>query len=441
MRLIDRMLLRLLGESGFRLRLTRRFEKDLQAFLQSGQQIKFKTVAKPDVSVIIPVFNSAHHTYRCLRSLAADTSVSMEVIVYDNASNDATAELLQRCKNITVVENAENIGFVGAVNAASRHAHGRFVLLLNNDTTILSGSLRDATGVFDTEPNVGAVGVRIKLASGHLQEAGCIIFQEGTTNGYLRGRKTNDPGGMYMRDVDFCSGVFLLMERSQFRSMGGLDEVFAPAYYEDTDLCMRLRAKGLRIVYTPSILVEHFEFGSQPSAAAFSAISEQRPLFMQRWQAALNSEGYHERKVSNEIASRRLVPRPRLLLVLDQGLPEDIPVSIRMAIQSAIGNRWTVSLFIMGLRHVSWPEFHALYGNKIELIFNRRSSGLLKLLRARKNYFDLVAALGAQSSAALEKLRKSAPDCLAGAESFMGMKASELEQIVEKLSARKTTQG
>lgn len=441
MRLVDRILLRWLGESGFRLRLTRRFEKDLQVFLQSGQQIKFKTVAKPDVSVIIPVFNSAHHTYRCLRSLTADTSVSLEVIVYDNASNDATAELLQRCENIIVVKSAANLGFVGAVNAASRHAHGRFVLLLNNDTTILSGNIRDATGVFDTEPNVGAVGVRIKLASGQLQEAGCIIFQDGTTDGYLRGRKTNDPGGMHMRDVDFCSGVFLLMERNQFASMGGLDEVFAPAYYEDTDLCMRLRARGLRIVYTPSILVEHFEFGSQPSAAAFAAISGQRPLFLQRWQAALNSEGYHKRKVSSEIASRRLVPRPRLLLVLDQGQPEDIPVSMRMAIQSAIGNGWTVSLFIMGLRQVSWPKFHALYGNKIELIFNRRSNELLKLLKARKNYFDLVAALGPQSSVALEKLGRRAPDCLAGAESFAGVDASHLAEIVEKLSDDKTTQG
>ena len=441
MRLIDRFILQFLGKNHFRSHLTRRFKNNLQAFFQSGRQIKFNAAANPDVSVIIPVFNSAHHTYRCLQSLVAEPNVSLEVIIFDNASTDATTELLQRCENITVVRSAENLGFVGAVNAAARHANGRFMLILNNDATILSGSIRDATGIFDAEPNVGAVGPRIKLATGHVQEAGSIIFQDGTTDGYLRNKKNDDPSGMYMRDVDFCSGVFFLMERSQFASIGGLDEAFAPAYYEDTDLCMRLRARDLRIIYNPSILVEHFEFGSQPSAAAFAAISERRPIFLQKWQATLDSEGYDKPEVPNEIASRRLVARPRLLLILDRGAPEKLPGSIRSSIQSAIGKNWKVSLFIMGLRHVSWQKFHALFGNKIELIFNRRSDELFKLLLARKGYFDLIGAIGPQSTAALQKLRSIAPDCLTGTECFMGAEASKLEQIVEKLSDGKTTQG
>ena len=441
MRLSDRLILRFLGKNRFRSRLTRRFKNDLQAFLQSGQKIKFNAVAKPDVSVIIPVFNSAHHTYRCLQSLVAEANVSLEVIIFDNASTDATTELLQRCENITVVRSAQNLGFVGAVNAAAKHAHGRFMLILNNDATILSGSIRDATEIFDTEPNVGAVGPRIKLATGHVQEAGSIIFQDGKTDGYLRNKKTDHPSGMYMRDVDFCSGVFFLMERSQFANVGGLDEAFAPAYYEDTDLCMKLRARGLRIIYNPSILVEHFEFGSQPSVAAFAAIAKRRPIFLRKWQATLDSEGYCKSKVPNEIASRRLVARPRLLLILDRCSPEELPGSIQLSIQSAIGKNWQVSLFIIGLRQVSWQKFHALFGNRIELIFNSRSSALFRLLKARKGYFDLIGAIGPQSSAALQKLRSTAPDCLAGAESFTGTEASKLEQIVEMLPDNKTTQG
>ena len=148
MRLSDRLILRFLGKNRFRSRLTQRFKNDLQTFLQSGQKIKFNPVSNPDVSVIIPVFNSAHHTYRCLQSLVAEANVSLEVIIFDNASTDATTELLQRCENIIVVKSAENLGFVGAVNAAAKHAHGRFMLILNNDATILSGSIRDATGDF-----------------------------------------------------------------------------------------------------------------------------------------------------------------------------------------------------------------------------------------------------------------------------------------------------
>ena len=440
MRLIEKLLLPLIGKSRLRSLLTRRFERDLQAFLKSGQQIRFKPVNKPDVSVIIPVFNSAHHTLRCLLSLVAERNVSLEVIVFDNASNDATAELLQRCENLVVINSPENLGFVGAINAAAKHAHGRFLLMLNNDATILSGSIRDATEVFNTETNVGAVGARIRLATGHIQEAGSIIFQDGTTDGYLRNKRTEDPTAMYMRDVDFCSGVFLAVERRQFAALGGLDEIFAPGYYEETDLCMRLRAQGLRIIYNPAILIEHFEFGSLPSATAFKTMAEHRLIFLKRWQVILNSEGYRKRGSAAENASRRLIPRPRLLLILDNCPPRELPNSIQQAIHSAVGEKWQVSLFIIGLRHVSWAQFYATYGTKIELVLNRRGAELSKLLRKRKNYFDVIAAIGVRPSAELGKFRKVAPGCLMGVECLSSVDVTELEQMLEKLSIQAPVQ-
>ena len=436
MKLFDRILLRVTNEARLRSWLTRRFERDLKKFLKNRQQIRFKAINKPDVSVIMPVFNSAHHTLRCLLSLAAENKVSLEVIVFDNASHDATAELLQRCENIVVVNSSENLGFVGAVNAAAKHAHGRFVLLLNNDATILSGSIQDATDLFDNEANVGAVGARIRLAAGRVQEAGSIIFRDGTTDGYLRNAETEDPSGMYMRDVDFCSGVFLLMERSQFADVGGLDEIFAPGYYEETDLCMRLRAKGLRIIYTPSILIEHFEFGSQASSAAFAAISERLPRFLKRWQATLNAEGYFDRDVLAGIASRRLIPHPRLLLILDYGLPGELPDAIQQTIRSAIQRKWHISLFITGLKHISWTQFYAIYGNKIELVLNNQSSDLSNLIAERKNYFDLVSAVGLRAVTALEKLHEGVPECLIGVESISGVDTAELELALERLSPK-----
>jgi hypothetical protein len=118
-----------------------------------------------------------------------------------------------------------------------------------------------------------------------------------------------------------------------------------------------------------------------------------------------------------------------------------LPGSIHFSIQSAIRKNWQVSLFIIGLSQVSWPKFHAMFGNRIELIFNSRSSALFNLLKIRKGYFDLIGAIGPQSSAALQKLRNTDPDCLAGAEIFSGTEASKLEQIVEMLPDNKTTQG
>ena len=104
----------LVGKTPKRMRLIRNYKTELQAFLQTDRSITFPHHAAPTVSVIIPVFNSAFHTYRCLESLAKDTKTKLEVIVFNNASSDETAELLQRCKNIVVVNSAKNLGFVGA---------------------------------------------------------------------------------------------------------------------------------------------------------------------------------------------------------------------------------------------------------------------------------------------------------------------------------------
>jgi GT2 family glycosyltransferase len=427
----EKIIVLLLGKRLLRSWLTWRYKTELWIFLQSNRKITFEAVTTPDVSVIIPIFNSAHHTLRSLRSLLADRSVSLEVIIFDNASTDHTTELLQRCENVVVIRSVENLGFVSAVNAASKRAQGRFLLLLNNDVTILSGQIRHATDVFDSESNVGAVGARISFATGHLQEAGCIIFRDGMTNGYMRDKATEHPSAMYRRDVDFCSGAFLLVESRQFSKMGGLDEIFAPAYYEETDLCMRLRSQGLRVIYTPSILIEHFEFGSQPSGAAFEAISKRLPIFLERWQSTLISENFTERGGSYDTASRRLILRPRLLLVLDSSAIDQIPNSIRQAMQSAANGKYHVCLFVIGLRHVSWAQFHAIHGEKIELILNSGEGDLFKLMEKRKNYFDLVAAIGPQSSSWLEKSRKSDPSSLYRVTSSAGSDSAELEQMLD----------
>lgn len=431
MRLAEKILL-LTGKRSFRAHLNRRFNRDLRDFLKSDEQIVFQSVVKPEVSVIIPVFNSAHHTLRCLRSIAKDKSVEMEVIVFDNGSHDDTTQLLSRCRNIVVIKSAENLGFIKAVNAASKHAHGHFVLLLNNDATILSGSIRDAVDIFRTEENVGAVGARIKLATGHVQEAGSIIFSDGTTDGYLRNKRHDHFSGMYMRDVDFCSGVFLMLKRQQFAAMGGLDEVFSPAYYEETDLCMRIRAQGLRVIYDPTLLIEHFEFGSQPTAAAFDAISKRLPIFLERWQGTLDAEGFYRRSKPHIAASRRLISRPRLLLAIDHASLEEIELRLKNILLSASKNKWHISLFVAGLHNVQWEHFHSLFGKKTELVLNSGTTGILKLITERKDFFDVISAIGAASANALEEVCKRNLIDLGQVKVTSGLDGTELEKLLEK---------
>jgi O-antigen biosynthesis protein len=431
MRFAEKILL-LTGKRSFRAYLNRRFNRDLQNFLKSDQQIVFQPVVKPEVTVIIPVFNSAHHTLRCLQSIAKDKSTDIEVIVFDNGSHDDTIQLLSRCKNIVVIKSSENLGFIKAVNAASKYAQGQFVLLLNNDATILSGRIRDAMDIFRTEEDVGAVGARIKLATGHVQEAGSIIFSDGTTDGYLRNKKRDHFSGMYMRDVDFCSGVFLMLERQMFADMGGLDEIFSPAYYEETDLCMRLRARGRRVIYDPTLLIEHFEFGSQPTAAAFDAISKRLPIFLDRWQGTLNAEGFFKRSKPHIAASRRLISRPRLLLIIDNASLEEIARCLQDTLQSANKNKWQISLFVSGLRDVRWEHFHSLFGKKMELVLNSGAKDILKLITERKDFFDVISAIGAVSTDALEILCERTLINLSQVKVVSGLNQTELEKLLEK---------
>lgn len=394
--MVSPLIVKVIGVKYTKFILLKSLKKQLALFLKSKDVIKFQKPIAPKVSVIIPVYNGAHHTLRCLRALANDQSVEFEVIVFDDGSSDETTTLLNRCENLIVLKSAKNGGSIKAVNQAAAQARGEFILLLNNDATIQSGNLADALTTFRSEQNVGAVGARIKQADGRLQEAGCMIYQDGITNGYLRFCKADDPRAMYMRDVDYCSAMYLLMRRDEFLNLGGLDEIYAPAYFEETDLCMKLRAKGLRVIYDPTILVEHFEFGSHNPKSGRKLIAERRTIFLGRWQKHLKQEGYSLSEDADPIfrSATRLVARPRILFVCDETKPENFSAELCAVIRLALAKNFHISLLLPSLASVQWTKFYALFGKKIELVVGSSPAQILALLEQRPAYFDFCVGFG-----------------------------------------------
>jgi GT2 family glycosyltransferase len=385
----------LLGKSPAKTRLIKKYSDELAVFLAGQEKIIFPPIYNPKISVLIPVWNSAYHTLRCLKSLAADQSCSIEVIVFNNSSTDQTKELLERCENIVVINNLVNVGFVGATNGAAAVATGKLVLMMNNDITIASGTLNDAAKLFDTEPVVGAVGALLKLATGRVQEAGAIIYRNGATNGFLRHRKHALPEGMFVRDVDYCSGAFLLLERQHFLDIGGLDEMFAPGYYEETDLCMRIRSLGKRVIYTPELVLSHFEFGSFASGAAFERMERNRKIFVDRWKREIDEGKFSTRLSSSFVASRRLVRKPRVLLILES-LENAVA---RETASELVQQGWQVSLMVKGLKVVDWPAFHKAHSAKVEFIPDQ---GLRRLKKARAKYFNAILSCDQNLKAQLQ---------------------------------------
>ena len=249
----------------------------------------------PDVTLLIPVFNHLVTTLECLASIAAHADPrgpSFEVLIANDASTDDTARLLATIANVRLVDQPRNLGFLRNCNTAAQQARGRYLLLLNNDVQVSKGWLRALVDCIEADPSIGAVGPKIVYPSGWLQEAGISLRRDGSSEMVGLNDLPDLPRYAYTRDVDYCSGASLLVRLEDFRRLGGFDERYAPAYCEDSDLCMRLRAEGRRIVYCAEATVVHHLSGTSDGMQGdykLRCIGRNLQVFSSRWQAQLDT--------------------------------------------------------------------------------------------------------------------------------------------------------
>lgn len=223
-------------------------------------KLQFPRVENPQVSIVIPVYNQIHYTYACLVSILEHTQdVTYEVIIADDVSTDATAELSSFAENLVICRNETNQGFLRNCNQAARAARGRYVMFLNNDTQVTAGWLSSLVRLIESDPAIGMVGSKLVYPDGRLQEAGGIIWSDGSGWNYGRLDDPDKPEYNYVKDVDYISGAAILLSNELWKRIGGFDERFAPAYCEDSDLAFEVRKAGLRVVYQPLSKVIHFE--------------------------------------------------------------------------------------------------------------------------------------------------------------------------------------
>ena len=256
---------------------------DLQAFLASGARLVCPASENPRVSVIVALWNRAELTFRALRSVCEEREIPVEVVLVNNASTDETPDLLKRIVGATVLTNAENLGFTLAANQGAGAARGELLLFLNSDAVLSPGALLSLTQAIDRSRAIGAVGGKLIWPDGTLQEAGGIVWADGSYESVGRGRDPLEAQFALERDVDFCSGAVLLTRRDLFLRLGGFDERYRPAYYEDVDYCVRLTQEGFRVIYEPRALATHVEFASSPSAGdAVKLQRERQVIFVDR---------------------------------------------------------------------------------------------------------------------------------------------------------------
>lgn len=222
--------------------------------------ISFTSVDTPKVSIIIPVYNNFEVTYNCLASIhLASVLVTYEIIIVDDFSSDQTKKITEIINGIEYYRNPANKGFVESCNAGAERAKGQYIVFLNNDTEVFSSWLDELLHVFKVNDKAGLVGGKLLYPDGTLQEAGGIVWRSGIPNNYGNRANPNLPKYNYTRQVDYISGACIMLAKKLWQELGGFDETYKPAYYEDTDLAFRIREKGLQVIYTPFCQLLHYE--------------------------------------------------------------------------------------------------------------------------------------------------------------------------------------
>lgn len=310
-------------------------------------KIGFETVVNPKVSILIPVYNQIEYTLNCLYSLVEECKqYPVEIIVINDCSTDETLAYLEKIEGLKIINNKTNLGFLKNINKGIEAASGEYVLLLNNDVIVIPNLLKELFYVFENKKNVGAVGSMAIHPTGVVLEAGSTLFSDGTAANMGRECIPNDPRFNFIKSVDYCSGYCLLLKR--FFPDGTLvllDEQFLPAYYEETDLCMRIKHDyNLNIFYQPFAKLIHFEsisYGKEKTSKKQKLMDANKEKFFSKWQHVLKKQPYNLPRLDLDYLNKDY--KSERILILDDYINNDLIADL-LSNESFINKKVTIVL-------------------------------------------------------------------------------------------------
>lgn len=293
-----------------------------------------ETSGGPLVSIIIVLFNSAEYIGPCMDSLVRLEYHPFEVILVDNASDDDSVRVArERAKagnlECLISELPRNRGFAAANNHGFSLSSGEIVMLLNPDTEIYPDAVSGVVSAMEGDETIGAVGCKLYFPDRRtLQHAGGFIRDNGLTMHY--GTEKPDEGQYDVQaEVAYVTGAAMAVRRGLFVEAGMLDEDYFPAYFEETDFCLRVRRMGYRVVYVPSARVVHHEATTtgKYTAEYLYLYHKNRVRFLLKnysWSFLLNRTLPFEEKWVGWIPEKEIVPLNRAYLANILNLPRTL---------------------------------------------------------------------------------------------------------------------
>ena len=288
-------------------------------------QLSFPERVAPLVSIVIPTMGRDWGRLDgCLDAVLRNTGheVPYKVLVVANGAGfDFVSALRERTRGVCILAPSTNLGFAGGCNVAARSARGQFIVFLNDDTEAQPGWLAALVETADAYPEAGAIGSAILFPDRTVQEIGSVVWSDGSTIGIARGRMFEGIEYDFVRRVDYCSACSLLVRRSSWETVGGFDERYFPAYYEDVDLCFSIRSLGQTVLCQPRSRVLHHESQSTESDYRRFLMLRNRRIFVGKWTEELRRREAPapriDRAISRAVFRARGAPR-RLLIVDDR---------------------------------------------------------------------------------------------------------------------------
>ncbi len=242
----------------------------------------------PEVSIIVVTYNQSEYTKEFLESIKHYSNTEYEIIIVDNASEDSTVNMINQQiasgMKIKIISNSENMGFPKAVNQGIKEAHGKYIVLANNDILVTEGWLERMIEIAAADEKVGLVGPISNSVSWYQLDKDAKYTTQAEMYEYAYLVKEKNKGEI----IEFPRLAFLctLIKREVVEKLGGLDERFSPGNFEDDDYCLRAQMAGYKAVIAKDVFIHHFgslSFMSEGKEKYLQRLETNKKIFIEKW--------------------------------------------------------------------------------------------------------------------------------------------------------------